>query len=80
MNFLKTVWPTPFKIEKKNTTSFIVQLIIFIVICAVVGALIGLLAKTPIIGFIFGVVGSLLGTYSLVDIVLCVLVYLDIIK
>ena len=80
MNFLKTVWPTPFKIEKKNVSSFIVQLIIFIVICAVAGALIGLLVKLPIIGFIFGIVGSLLGTYSLIGVVLCILVYFDVIK
>ncbi len=36
MNFLRSVWPTPFKIEKGKIGSFIIQLGIFVVICAVV--------------------------------------------
>ena len=47
MDFLKTLWPTPFKIERKNLSSFLIQLIIFIVVCAVVGVLIGVLSAIP---------------------------------
>ena len=80
MDMLKKLWPTPFKIERKNLSSFLIQLIIFIVACAVVGVLIGVLSAIPIIGIIFWIVGSLLEIYSIVGIVLCVLVFLDVIK
>ena len=80
MDLLKTIWPTPFKIERKNLSSFLIQLIIFIVVCAVVGVLIGVLSAVPILGVIFWILGSLLELYSLVGIVLCVLVFLDVIK
>jgi uncharacterized membrane protein (DUF373 family) len=80
MDFLKTLWPTPFKIERKNVASFVIQLIIFIVICAVVGVLIGVLSSIPVVGVIFWIFGSLLEVYSIVGIVLCILVFLDVIK
>lgn len=80
MDFLKTLWPTPFKIKPKDVGSFLVQLIIFIVVVAIVGILIGVLAKIPVLGWIFGIVGSLIGIYNLVGIVLCVLVFADVLK
>ena len=33
MNFLRSVWPTPFKIEKGKIGSFIIQLVILIDNC-----------------------------------------------
>ena len=80
MDFLKKLWPTPFKIEEKNVVSLIIQLVIFLVICAVVGWLIGILAGIPIIGIVFGIIGSLMEIYSLVGIVLCVLKFLGLVK
>ena len=76
MDLLRKIWPTPFKIEKGNIASFLIQLIIFLVVVAVVGWLIALLAALPIIGIIFGLVGSLIGVYNIVGIVLCVLKFL----
>lgn len=80
MSTLKRFWPTPFKIEKGNIGSFLVQLIVFVVVCAVVGWVIGLLAKIWIIGIIFGLIGGLLELYSLVGIVLCILVFVGVIS
>jgi hypothetical protein len=80
MDFLKKLWPTPFKIQEKNVVSLIVQLVIFVVIVAVVGWLFGILAGIPIIGIIFGVLGSLIGLYNTVGIVLCILKFLGIVK
>ena len=80
MDFLKTLWPTPFKIKPKNLASFLVQLIIFIVVVAIVGLLIGILSGIPILGWVFGIIGSLIGIYNIVGIVLCILVFLDVIK
>lgn len=42
--------------------------------------MIGLLAKLPIIGVLFGLVGSLVGLYALVGIVLSILVFLKVLK
>ena len=75
MDFLKTVWPTPFKIEKGNLSSFLVRLILLIVVCSVIGILIGVFAKIPVLGILFGLVGALVELYSLVGTVLCFLVY-----
>lgn len=80
MDFLKKVWPTPFKIKDKDVVSFLIQLIIFIVICAVVGFLIGILAKLPIIGIVFSLVGGVVELYGLIGIVLCILKFLGLVK
>ena len=80
MDLVKKIWPTPFKIRPKDVMSFVIQLIIFIVVCAVGGILIGLLAPIPIVGIIFSILGGLLDLYGLIGIVLCVLVFLDIVK
>ena len=80
MDFIKKLWPTPFKIKKGDIASLLIQGIIFLVICAVLGWLIGLLAKIPVLGVIFGLVGSLMGVYSLVGLVLCVLKFFDVVK
>ena len=79
MQFLRSLWPTPFKIKKGDVVSLIVQLVIFLVVCAVVGWLIGILAGIPILGIIFALLGSLMEIYSLVGIVLCVLKFLGIV-
>ena len=80
MEFLKTLWPTPFKIKPKNLASFLIQLLIFVVIVAGVGILIGVLSGIPIVGWLFGIVGSLIGIYNIVGIVLCILVFADVLK
>ena len=56
MEFLKQLWPTPFKVQEKNVKSLIVQLIIFILLIAVFSVLIGILALIPIIGIVFTIV------------------------
>ena len=80
MYLLKALWPTAYKIKEKDVRSFIVQLVIFGVFCIVVGFLIGLLAKIPIIGIVFSLVGALFELYSLVGIALCILNFLGVIK
>lgn len=79
MDFLKTLWPTPFKVKPGNVVSLIIQLIIFVVVCAIFGFLIGLLAGIPIIGIIFILIGSLMEIYSTVGIVLCFLKFFKVI-
>ncbi len=66
---LKQLWPTPFKIKKGKLGSFLLQLIIFIVICAVVGFAIKQLAGIPIVGILAWILGVCLEVYSIVGIV-----------
>lgn len=80
MDLLKKIWPTPFKIKEKDVQSFLVQLIIFIVVCAVVGILIGVLAKIPLVGVIFSIVGAVVELYGLVGIILCILQFFGVLK
>ena len=80
MDFLKALWPTPFKIKEKDVASFVVQLIIFILVCAVIGLLIGILAKIPVLGIIFSLVGALVELYGLIGIVLCILQFVGVLK
>ncbi len=76
MDILRKLWPTPYKIKKGNLASFLIQLIVFLVICAVVGVLIGVLRGIPIVGIIFAIAGSLMGLYSLIGIILCILKFI----
>ncbi|MBR3893636.1 MAG: hypothetical protein IKJ35_00660 [Clostridia bacterium] len=80
MDLLKTIWPTPFKIKEKDVAGFIVQLLILVVVCAIVGFCIGLLAKIKIVGLIFGLFGTLVEIYGLVGIVLCILKFVGVLK
>lgn len=80
MDMVKKLWPMPFGIEEKNLKSFLIQLVIFVVICAVVGWLIGILAGIPIIGIIFSILGAVVELYGLVGIILCVLKFLGVVK
>ena len=78
MDILKKYLPHAFKV--KDVNSLIVALLIYIVIDIVCGFVIGLLAKLPIIGIVFGLGGSLVGLYALLGIVLSILVFLKIVK
>jgi len=79
VDILKKLWPTPFKIKEKDVASFIIQLIVFVLICAVMGVLIGILSAVPIVGIVFWIVGSLMELYSIIGIVLCILKFLAVV-
>ena len=80
MDFLKTLWPTTFKVKEKDIASLVVQLIIFIVLIALFSIAIGILSAIPIIGVVFWVLGSLVDLYSLIGIVLCIVNFFGLIK
>ena len=80
MSILHTLWPMAFRIEKGNVGSFVVRLIVFGAVCAVVNWFIGLLSGIFLIGVLFGLLGSLLELYSLAGILLCILVFAGILS
>ena len=79
MNTLKKFFPFSFT-EKKDTASFVITVAIMLAIAIVVGFVIGILSKIPLIGLIFGLVGSLFDLYVLVTVVLTFLDYFKVIK
>ena len=79
MDTLKKLFPFSFR-PLKSLTDLIISLILLIVADAVCGVVIGLLAHLPLIGWIIGLVGGLLGLYFFVSIVLIILNYLKVLK
>lgn len=77
---LQKLWPTPYKIKKGDLGSFLIQLIIFIIVCAVIGWVIGLVASLPIINIFGWILGLAVEVYSVVGIVLCLLNFLGVTK
>ena len=79
MDTIKKLWPTPFKIKKGNLLSFLVQLIIFLIICAVVGWLFTVLSKIAVVGVVFYFVGGLMGLYCIIGAILCILKFIGVV-
>ena len=79
MDSLKKIWPTPFKIKKGDLKSFLIQLIVFVVVCAVIGFLISVLAKIPVVGIVAWIAGLVVEVYNIVGIVLCILKFFGIV-
>ena len=77
---LQKLWPTPYKIKKGDLVSFLIQLIIFILVCVVIGWVIGLVASLPIINIFGWILGLAVEVYSVVGIVLCLLNFLGVTK
>ncbi len=71
-----------FPLSSMSTTikGLIISLVIYFLGDAVLGFAVGMLAKIPILGIIFGIVGSLLGLYCLCGAVISLLIYLKVIK
>lgn len=78
MELLKKYFPFAFKATEVQP--FIISLVVYALIDVVCGVIIGLLAKLPIIGIIFSLLGSLIGLYALVGIVLSILVFVKVVK
>ena len=78
MDALKKFFPHAFKATELS--KLIITIIIYILIDIVCGFVIGLLAQLPILGIIFGLLGSLVGLYAFVGIVLALLVFFKVLK
>lgn len=78
MDTIKKFFPHAFKATELK--SFIISLVIYVLIDIVCGIVIGLLAKLPIIGILFSLLGTVIGLYALVGIILSILVFVKVIK
>ena len=79
MDILKKVFPFSFG-AKNGLGGLIINIIIYLVVGALAGVAIGILAKLPIIGIIVGVLGGLVDLYVAVGIILSILDYLKVLK
>lgn len=78
MDTLKKFFPHAFGATELK--QFIIALIVYVLIDIVCGFVIGLLAKIPLVGIIFSLLGSVVGLYALVGIILSILVFVKVIK
>ena len=79
MDTLKRFFPLSFKFAK-DVANLIIGIIIYVVIGAVAPAILGILGFLPIIGWILGIVSSLVGIYCLAGIVIQILVFAKVLK
>ena len=79
MDLLKKYFPLSFG-AKADIVALAINILIYFIAGAVCGIILGLLARIPIVGFIFGIAASLIGLYCLVGIVLSCLDYFKILK
>ena len=78
MDFLKKFFPLSFKAT--DIKPFVITLIIYVVVEAILGVILGLIGKLPLLGIVCSLIGSLIGLYSLAGIVLAILVFTKVIK
>lgn len=79
MDMLKKFFPLAFK-PKKDIAALVINIIIHLVVDAVAGVLIGILANIPLIGVIVSAVGGLVGLYFTISLVLSILDYFKVLK
>jgi len=78
MDLLRKVWPLSFAVEKGDTKNFIIKLVIYAVAAIIFGVIFGLLGQIQFIGFLFGIVGTVLDLYCTAGIVFCVLHFIGV--
>ena len=79
METLKKIFPFSFT-AKKDVAALVINILIYIALDVVIGFVIKILAGIPLIGIIFGLLGSIIGLYLFVGAVLSVLDYFKILK
>ena len=76
---LKKFFPISYKYSD-TVSNLIIGILIYIVGDIIAGAVIGLLAAIPLIGWLFGIIGSLVGIYCLAGIVIQILIFTKVLK
>ena len=79
MDMLKKFFPISFKYAD-TVANLIIGILIYLVGGAIAGTIIGWLSAIPLVGLVFGLVGSLLGIYSFAGIVIEVLLFAKVLK
>lgn len=80
MDTLKKLFPQAVKVKPEDAASLVIAILLYIVFGAVAVAIIGWLTAIPYVGFIFGLIGTLVGIYSVAGIVISVLVFCKVLQ
>lgn len=78
MEILKKLFPLSF--QAQDMAQLIIYCLIYIVAGAVLGFVIGLLSKIPVLGLIFTLIASLVGIYIAAGLTILFLYYFKILK
>ncbi len=79
MEMLRKFFPYSFA-KKDGFTGLVINLIVYIVAGAIASVVIWLGTLIPIVGILMSILGSLLGLYILIGMILSVLDYLQVLK
>lgn len=78
MDTLKNFFP--FSFGAKDVAALVIKMLIYLVAGVVIGFVLSIVNKIPVIGLITGLVGALVEIYILAGIVIAILDYLKILK
>ena len=79
MDMLKKIFPLSFQ-PKPDVASLVINILLQLVVSAVAGWVIKIVVGIPLIGIVFGLVGSLVGLYFTAGIIISLLDYFKILK
>ena len=79
MDILKKIFPLSFKFLD-SVANLVIGVLIYLVVGILIGFAIKLLFLIPIVGLIFGIVGTLIDLYVLAGIVILFLAYFKVLK
>ena len=80
MEALMKYFPLSKGVKADNVNELVKAIVIYVVAAVVFGFVLGLLAKIPLVGFIFSLIGTLIGIYALAGIIISVLIFVKVIK
>ena len=78
MDLLKKLFPFSFKATQLS--SLLAAVIVCVIVDVVCGVVIGIVDGLPLVGWIFSLIGGLIGLYATVGIVLALLVFFKVLK
>lgn len=78
MDMIKKFFPQA--MQAHDVKGLVIAILIYAVINFVGGLVLGLLDAIPLVGFVFGVLGWVLGIYCTVGIIVAILVFLKVVK
>ncbi len=78
METLKKLFPFSFGV--KDVATLIIKILIYVVVGAVLGFVLVILGKIPVVGLLTGIVGTLVEIYLLAAIVIAILDFCKVLK
>lgn len=78
MDFIKKLFPQA--TQANDLKGLLIAILIYAIVNLVGGFVLGLLDGIPLVGFVFGLVGWVLGIYCAVGIIVSILVFFKIVK